>query len=160
MTSNFLVTDPQTACVFLCTLSNRTVKSNHTYLPLKLNYLLAVVCHQLMVLSPVSNRDWTDPPWNETYPDPEKNILTPLRLKSERGRGCHKVDDPALKQYFVTMTTNIVSRLSDEESAKIDFTTISSSFELKDVYVTINQCTVSLVPRPVLFPLPFGDVRC
>ena len=101
-----------------------------------------------MPLSPLSHRDWTDPPWHVSNPDPEENILTSLRLKSERGRGCHKVNEPALKQYFVTMTTNIVSKLSDEESAKIDFTLVSSSLELKDVYVTINQCTVSrLVPN-------------
>ena len=99
-----------------------------------------------MVLSPVSNRDWTDPVWNISTPDPEENILTSLRFKNERGRGCHKVEEPALKKFFVSTTTNIVSKLSEDEGAKIDFSTISSSFELKDVYVTINQCTVSFWP--------------
>lgn len=96
-----------------------------------------------MVLSPVSNRDWTDPAWNISTPDPEENVLTSLRLKNERGRGCHKVEEPALQQFFVSMTTNIISKLSETESAKIDFTNISSSCELKGVYVSINQCTVS-----------------
>lgn len=96
-----------------------------------------------MGLSPVCNRDWTDPAWNVSNPNPEENILTSLRLKNERGRGCHKVEEPALKQLFVSTTTNIVSKLSHEEAEKIDFDTISSSFGLKDVYVTINQCTVS-----------------
>ena len=96
-----------------------------------------------MVLSPVSNRDWTDPAWNVSTPDSETNILTSLRLKSERGRGCHKVEDPALQQFFVSTTTNIVSRLSESESAKINFESVMSSCELKGVKVTINQCTVS-----------------
>lgn len=96
-----------------------------------------------MVLSPVSIRDWVDPPYNISMPDPEENILTSHRLKSGRGRGCHKVVDPALKQFFVSMTTNIVSKLSDAEAAKIDLSSISSSCDLKDVYVSINQCTVS-----------------
>ena len=99
-----------------------------------------------MVLSPVSNRDWTDHAWNISTPDPEQNILTSLRLKNERGRGCHKVDEPMLKQFFVSTTTKIVSQLSEDEGAKIDISTISSSFEVKDVYVTINQCTVSSLP--------------
>jgi len=99
-----------------------------------------------MVLSPVSNRDWIDPPWNISNPDPEGNVLTSLRLKNERGRGRHKVEEPALQQFFVSLTTNIVSKLSEEESTKIDFNTISSSCELKSVYVTINQCTVSSAP--------------
>ena len=96
-----------------------------------------------MVLSPVSNRDWTDPAWNISTPDPETNVLTSLRLKNERGRGCHKVVDSQLKEFFAAMVTNIVSKLSDSEGAKIDLSTISTSFELTDVYVTINQCTVS-----------------
>lgn len=99
-----------------------------------------------MVLSPVSSRDWTDPAWNISTPDPEENTLTSLRLKNERGRGCHKVEEPALQQFFVSTTTNIVSKLSEAESAKIDFENISSSCELKGVYVTINQCTVSSSP--------------
>jgi hypothetical protein len=102
-----------------------------------------------MVLSPVSNRDWIDPAWNISTPTPEENILTSLRLKSERGRGCHNVEEPALQQFFVSATTNIVSKLSEEESAKIDFHNISSSCELKHVYVTINQCTVKLRIMPV-----------
>lgn len=104
-----------------------------------------------MVLSPVSIRDWIDPAWNISTPDPEENILTSLRLKNERGRGCHKVEEPALQQFFVSTTTNIVSKLSEAESAKIDFQNISSSCELKDVYVTINQCTVSSASCPTLF---------
>ena len=102
-----------------------------------------------MVLSPVSNRDWTDPAWNIANPSPEENILTSLRLKNERGRGCHKVEDPALQQFFVSTTTNIVSKLSESESAKIDFESISSSCELKGVNVTINQCTVNSALRPM-----------
>ena len=107
-----------------------------------------------MVLSPVSNRDWTDPAWNVSTPDSETNILTSLRLKSERGRGCHKVEDPALQQFFVSTTTNIVSRLSESESAKINFESVSSSCELKGVKVTINQCTVS----SALHPMPVATV--
>ena len=132
--------------------SNRTILISRS---IRLPYRLS---SSSMPLSPLSHRDWTDPPWHVSNPDPEENILTSLRLKSERGRGCHKVTEPALKQYFVTMTTNIVSKLSDEESAKIDFTIVSSSLELKDVYVTINQCTVSrLVPDLCLASHP---TRC
>ena len=101
-----------------------------------------------MVLSVVSNRDWTDPAWNVSTPDSETNILTSLRLKSERGRGCHKVEDPALQQFFVSATTNIVSKLSESESAKINFESVSSSCKLKGVNVTINQCTVSSAVKP------------
>uniref|UniRef100_A0A6C0IYG6 Uncharacterized protein n=1 Tax=viral metagenome TaxID=1070528 RepID=A0A6C0IYG6_9ZZZZ len=101
-----------------------------------------------MVLSPVPDRDWTDPVWNITIPHSEENILTSLRLKNERGRGCHKVEDPALQQFFVSTTTNILSKLSESESAKIDFESISSSCDLKGVNVTINQCTVSSTPPP------------
>ena len=126
-------------CIYQGSRSNRSV-SNPTAssFPLSSNGISVWP----MVLCPVSNRDWTDPAWNISTPDPEENILTALRLKNERGRGCHKVEDPALQQFFVSTTMNIISRLSESESAKIDFNNISSSLELKGVYVTINQCTV------------------
>lgn len=111
-----------------------------------------------MVLSPVSNRDWTDPAWNISTPDPEGNILTSLRLKNERGRGCHKVEDPALQQFFVSTTKTIVSKLSESEAEKIDFESVSSSCELKGVNVTINQCTVSPAPPPT--PVSTVSTEC
>lgn len=95
-----------------------------------------------MVLSPVQDRDWNDPAWNIATPDPEINILTARRLKNERGRGCHKVEEPALKQFFVSMVTNIVGKLPGDESTKIDLESVTSTSELLAVYVTINQCTV------------------
>lgn len=111
-----------------------------------------------MVLSPVSNRDWTDPAWNISTPDPEENILTSLRLKNERGRGCHKVEDPELQQFFVSTTKTIVSRLSESEAEKIDFESVSSSCELKGVNVTINQCMVSSSPPPT--PVSTVSTEC
>jgi hypothetical protein len=96
-----------------------------------------------MVLSPVESRDWTDPAWDVGTPDAETNIMTIARLRNERGRGCHKVVNETLKQFFVSTVNNIVSKLSDSEKTKIDLERITSTFNLQNVYVTINQCMVS-----------------
>lgn len=106
-----------------------------------------------MVLSPVSTPDWVDPAWDIATPDPESNILTSSRLKNERGRGCHKVEESSLRRFFVSTVEDVVSKLSDTEKQKINMQSITSTCELQTVYVTINQCTVRR---------PFADVvlRC
>lgn len=95
-----------------------------------------------MVLAPVANPNWRDPPWDDPATDPETNILTISRLKNERGRGHHKVEDPELLSFFTSMMQDIVEKLDDVQKAKINLHEQTSDRELKAVYVTINQCQV------------------
>jgi len=94
------------------------------------------------VLPLVRDPNWADPPWNVPHPDSEDNVLTIKRLLNERGRGRHRVHDPALIDFFVSMMKEIISKLEDAQKDKIKFDDHTSTRQLHSLYVTINQCTV------------------
>lgn len=100
-----------------------------------------------MVLVPLSTRDWTDPAWDDPCPDPETNVLTISRMKNERGRGNHTVNDPVLKDFFVKLVGEIVGAMDAAEKDKIDLDNVNTTSVVKSVYVSMNQCLVSI---PVL----------
>ena len=108
-----------------------------------------------MVLAPVVSPNWQDPPWDDPATDPGRNILTISRLTNLRGRGTHKVEDPALVSFFTSMMQDIVEKLDDAQKVKINLEQTTSERELKEVHVTINQCQVCCwqpYPQPVLSP--------
>jgi hypothetical protein len=112
-----------------------------------------------MGLSPVLARDWTDPAWDVAQPTGEDNVLTISRLKNGRGRGKHKVSDPVLIEFFVSLAGSVMDKLPANEQTKLGYDSFREERPVvKSLFVTINQCTVRC-PLPVA-PPTVGDSQC
>jgi hypothetical protein len=108
-----------------------------------------------MGLSPVLARDWTDPAWDVAQPTGEDNVLTISRLKNGRGRGKHKVSDPVLIEFFVSLAGSVMDKLPANEQTKLGYDSFREERPVvKSLFVTINQCTVRCPPTTV------GDSQC